>query len=113
MQNAIARIVGSQKFWTTIVAGVVTASASMLAKWGLELSDATVQQIAATIAGLFGLLIHAQGRADQGKEAAKVAAATPAVPQTVQINDAKIEVPSGPAMPLGIEDTGPISMPPR
>ncbi len=101
--NVATRLLGSQKFWTTIVALIATSSASILAKWGLELSDATVQQVGATVAILFGILLHAQGRTDQGKEAAKVAATMPAVPQQVQINDATIEAPSGPMLPIVVK----------
>lgn len=77
MQDSVfTRALTSLKVWTIIIGGIVTAGGSMLAKWGLNVSDATVQQIAGSMVLLVGLLVHAQGRADQGKNA--VLAATPA-----------------------------------
>jgi uncharacterized membrane protein len=69
--TAIKSLLQSRKFWTTIIGGVATAAASLLASYGLELSDAAVQQIAGTIAIMFTVLVGAQGLADHGKEAAK------------------------------------------
>ncbi len=63
------RLITSAKVWTVIVGSIVTGGAAMFAKWGLDVSDATVQQIAGTIALLVGVLVHAQGQADLGKNA--------------------------------------------
>lgn len=76
----------STKVWTVLLGGLATAGASWLAKYQLEVSDAAIQQIAATCALLVGILVHAQGQADAGKEAAKInaAAGVPVTPQAPQ-----------------------------
>ncbi len=113
MKQAITRLLTSTKFLTTVIGMIVTAGATLFTRYGIDVSTEALQQVAITVASLFGILLHAQGRADQGKEAAKVVAATPAVPQTVQINDATIEVPSGPTMPLVIDPVTMPGLPPR
>ncbi len=61
------------KLVTTAIGLVVTALASLVAKYGIELSDATVSQIAITVSGLFAVLIGAKGAADFGKNAVEAA----------------------------------------
>lgn len=73
MSDALKRLLVSAKFWTVIVGLLFTFGATLVAKYGLNSSAEAQQQIAATVAALFGILIHAQGQADQGKEAAKIA----------------------------------------
>lgn len=81
MKDALTRLLSSMKFWTVIVGLVTTMGATAFAKWGIDTSDAAQQQIAITISALFAILLHAQGNAESGKEAAKIqaSAATPAV----------------------------------
>ncbi len=67
------------KLVTTVIGLVVTAVASLVAKYGIELSDATVSQIAITVSGLFAVLIGAKGAADFGKNAVEAAKASPTV----------------------------------
>jgi hypothetical protein len=74
MKNALARLLSSAKFLTTLLGLFTTAGASLLAKHGLELSDATIQQVAITVSGFFGLLLAAQGATDMGKSAAAIGA---------------------------------------
>ena len=64
------RLITSMKFWTMILGGVATAGGTLLAKYGLSLSDAAIQQIAGSIVILFSILVHAQGQTDLGKNAA-------------------------------------------
>ncbi len=68
MKDAIAGLLGSKKF-VSFVTGVVGI---LLARWGLELDEATV----AAMFGVLAVLLGAQGAADHGKEAAKIAATT-------------------------------------
>lgn len=77
MKDAIIRLLSSMKFWTVIL-GIVTA---LGAKYGINVDP----EVYWSIVGLFGLLLGAQGLADHGKEAAKVAAlaATPATTTVV------------------------------
>ncbi len=91
--GAIGKIFTSTKTWTMLIGAAATAGASALAKYGLELSDDTITQIAITAAGLVGILLHAQGQADQGKERAKIDAAVAAEPSdmTRALNDPKIQ----------------------
>lgn len=70
MKEALSKILGSAKFWTTIIGSVLTAGASLIAKHGLEVSDDAVRQVAITISGLFVVLLGAQGATDFGKNAA-------------------------------------------
>lgn len=76
MKNALLSMLSSVKFWTQIIGLIINASASLLAKYGIGVSDATVMQISITIAGLFGALGLAQGATDHGKAAAQIAATT-------------------------------------
>lgn len=66
------RMLTSTKFWTAIIGGLATAGASLFAKYGLEVSDEAVQQVAGSVTLLFSVLIHAQGQADLGKNATPV-----------------------------------------
>lgn len=59
-------LLSSKKTWTVLIALMVAAGA----RFGLQLDEATC----AGILGIFAVLVHAQGNADQGKEAAKIAA---------------------------------------
>lgn len=69
------------KFWTMILGLVTTAGSSMLAKWGLELSDETVKTIAYLVSGIFGVLLLGQGFTDMGKAAVQAQnAPAPAAP---------------------------------
>lgn len=61
---ATARMCSSLKVQTTIV-GLLVASG---ARWGIHVSP----EVQAAILILFGALVHAQGQADHGKEAAKI-----------------------------------------
>lgn len=63
---ATARMCSSLKVQTTIVGLLVTSGA----RWGVHVSP----EVQAAILILFGALVHAQGQADHGKEAAKIAA---------------------------------------
>lgn len=74
MKEALQRLLTSMKFWTTLIGLIVTAGSSWLAKYGLELSDETVQQIAVTVAGFFGLLLAGQAATDHGKAKAQTQA---------------------------------------
>lgn len=76
MKNAFLKLLTSVKFWTTIIGGICTALGSLIAKYGFEVSDAAVQQVAVTISGLFGLLLFGQAATDHGKEAAKIKSST-------------------------------------
>jgi hypothetical protein len=99
MKDALARMFSSAKVWTVIIGGLVTAGASFLAKYGLEVSDATVQQIAGTAALLVGILVHAQGQADHGKYAVRAVdsnTATPAAPVAETPAAATTETPAAP-----------------
>jgi len=71
MKEALEKMLASMKFWTTIIGMLVTAGGSLLAKYGFEVSDATVQQVAITISGLFGILLFGQAANDHGKAAAE------------------------------------------
>lgn len=71
MKTATAQLLASKKFWTTIIGTILTLGSYVLAKWGLEVDDAAVQQISGSIAVLFSVLLLGQGLTDQGKEAAK------------------------------------------
>lgn len=62
----------SKKFWITLIGGAMTACSALFAKYGLEVSDAAVQQVATTVTVLFTVLLGAQGLADHGKEKAKI-----------------------------------------
>jgi len=80
-ESVLKRLLSSAKFWTMIIGGIATAGATLLAKYGLEVSDAAISQIAITVSGLFAVLVHAQGQADQGKNAVpKLEAPAPAEP---------------------------------
>jgi hypothetical protein len=72
MKEALGRMFSSMKVWTVIIGGLVTAGGSWLASHQLEISDAAVQQFAGTCALLVGILVHAQGKTDAGKEAVKL-----------------------------------------
>ncbi len=75
MKAALARLLGSAKFWTAIIGLCVTAGASLFARYGIEVSTEAVQQTAGTVALIFSILIGAQGIADHGKSAAEIKAA--------------------------------------
>lgn len=66
MIQAIVDLFSSKKFITALVAVAVIIAA----KLGWQL-DAELL-IAIAIASLFGILLHAQGQADHGKEAARI-----------------------------------------
>ncbi len=68
-KSVLKKLLTSTKFWTAIIGGIVTAGASLFAKYGLEVSDEAVQQVAGSITIMFSVLIHAQGQADLGKNA--------------------------------------------
>ncbi len=74
MREAFSRLLSSVKAWTLILGMFATAGASLLARYSLEVSTETVQQVAITVAGMFAVLIGAQGLTDAGKEAAKIKA---------------------------------------
>lgn len=74
MKEALAKLFSSAKVWTAILGMLATAGASLLARYGLELSTEAIQQIAITVAGFFGILLGAQGLADHGKAAAQLTA---------------------------------------
>lgn len=71
MKEAFGRLLSSMKFWTTVIGMLLTAGSSLLAKYGFEVDDAAVQQIAITVSSFFGILLLGQAAADHGKEAAK------------------------------------------
>lgn len=71
MKAALIRFFSSLKVWTTLLGLTVLA----LAHWGINV-DANTQ---AEIAGLFAVLLGAQGLADHGKEAALINAKNPPV----------------------------------
>lgn len=79
MREALLKLFSSAKTWTAFLGMIATAGASLLARYGLELSDEAIQQIAITISGLFATLLVTQGLADHGKEQAKIQAASSAV----------------------------------
>lgn len=97
MKEALLKLFASAKTWTAILGMLATAGASLLARYGLELSTEAIQQIAVTIAGLFATLLVTQGLADHGKERAKIeaASATPAAPA----NQVVVVEPSQPVQP--------------
>ncbi len=66
MIQALKDLLSSKKALTVLIALMVAAGA----RFGLQLDEATC----GGILGIFAVLIHAQGNADQGKEAAKVTA---------------------------------------
>jgi hypothetical protein len=72
MKEALLRMLSSMKVWTMIIGGLVTACGSWLAKHQMDVSDAAVQQFAASAVLLVSILIHAQGKTDTGKEAARL-----------------------------------------
>ena len=74
MKDALLRMFNSMKVWTMIIGGLVTAGGSWLAAHQLEVSDAAVQQFAGSAVLLVGILVHAQGKVDAGKTAAKITA---------------------------------------
>lgn len=74
MTVALKRLLTSAKFWTAIIGLVFTLGASLVAKYGIDASDAAIQQIALTVSGIFAVLLGAQGAAGVGKEAAELAA---------------------------------------
>ena len=65
-------LLSSKKTWTVLIALMLAGAA----RFGLQLDEATC----AGILGIFAVLVHAQGNADQGKEAAKIAAGPTADP---------------------------------
>jgi len=69
MKTAIMGLLGSKKFWMTILGCVTLAVSDHL---GIP------QDKVIYIAGLFGVQIGGQALSDHGKEAAKVSAATAA-----------------------------------
>lgn len=76
MRDALARVFGSAKVWTAIIGLIVTFGATAFARWGIEVSDAAVQQTAITVSAIFAILLGAQGATDHGKAAAQIAATT-------------------------------------
>lgn len=66
MLDAFRDLYSSKKFQTLIIGLLIAGGA----RFGLNLDPATC----AAILGFFGILIHAQGNADHGKEAAQIAA---------------------------------------
>ena len=64
-------LLGSKKFVALIVGLLVALAARM------NLPEAIAQEAAAGIVGAFAIYINAQGRADTGKEAAKIAKEEP------------------------------------
>lgn len=68
MLDALRELFGSKKFLTAIVAMAVAGGAH----FGLNVNP----EVTMTVLGMFAILIHAQGQADQGKEAAKITANT-------------------------------------
>ena len=64
MKTALLRLLGSMKFWTALL-GLASAQA---AKYGLEVDEGTYWSIVA----ITGVLIGAQGLADQGKAKAEI-----------------------------------------
>jgi len=94
MKEALIRLLSSMKFWTTIIGGLVTALGSWLASHQLAVSDAAVQQFAASCVLLVSILIHAQGKTDQGKVAAKIqidGSTAPSLNQTAAVNIPVVE----------------------
>ncbi len=91
MKEALSRILGSAKFWTTVIGMVMTAGASLFARYGLELSTEAIQQIAVTVAGLFALLLGGQALAGHGKEAAELTAKAPAAQVVVEMPSPVVE----------------------
>ncbi len=77
MNAALSRLLRSSKFWTVIIGLVVTSGATLFARYGIDVSTEAVQQTAVTVAALFGILLHAQGQADQGKNAVEAAKTGP------------------------------------
>lgn len=67
MKETLVQLLTSKKVITAVI-GVV---ATIAARKGFELDI----ELCAAIAGMFGVLIGAQGAADHGKEAAKINAA--------------------------------------
>ncbi len=96
MKNALLRIITSAKVWTALIGMVVTALATVFARYGLEVSTEAVQQLAGTMALIVGVLIHAQGQADAGKNAA----ATTAVLGPAPVNTQNVTVNEAPAAPV-------------
>lgn len=67
MKKVLAELLGSKKVVTTLI-GV---AATVAARKGFELDT----ELCMAIAGAFAVLVGAQGAADHGKEAAKIAKA--------------------------------------
>jgi hypothetical protein len=86
MKQALAGLVGSKKFITF----VTTAIVAFAARKGLDIDP----ELVAAFIGLGGILIFGQGLADQGKEAAKVRAASDQAPAQVNVTN------------VGTNDTG-------
>ncbi len=74
MKAALVELLGSKKVLMTLVAIMVTIGA----RYGLQLDP----EFCLAILGSFAVLVHAQGQADHGKEAAKIQAANSNVPTT-------------------------------
>lgn len=72
MKTALLRMLISLKFWTVIVGAIVTASGAALAKYGLDLSDETVKEIATWLATGFTVLLGGQALTDHGKAKAEI-----------------------------------------
>jgi len=79
MKTAFIRLVESMKFWTTVIAIIVTLFGTWLAKHGFDLSEQHTTQVAEVIALFFTMLLGGQALTDAGKEKAKIVAATPRI----------------------------------
>lgn len=72
MKTALLRLLSSLKFWTLIIGAIVTASSAALAKYGLEVSDEAVREVATWLATGFAVLLGGQALADHGKSKAEI-----------------------------------------
>ncbi len=92
--QAIRDLLSSKKFITALVAVAVAIGA----RYGLKLDP----ELVAALLGVFGILIHAQGQADHGKEAAQINADSAGQLATLAVLDSKLKitpVPSGQTEP--------------
>lgn len=89
MTTALKALFASKKTWMLVLGIPATVCASLLAKYGLDLSDEAVEMTAELMSIGVAVLIAAQGVADHGKSAALIKAVAPDAPvatQTVNVN---------------------------
>lgn len=104
MKAALVTLFSSKKFQTLVIGLMVAAGA----RYGLALDPETC----GIVLGFFAVLIHAQGQADIGKEAAKVTAAGPAAPSAISVSmpGATVDVDQRPAVAVRPPEQGSVRL---